>query len=259
MPDDAERRLLERGLVERGPRSSSPGRRTRPAARAPASSSAAATMSSRVSPASGVRDVVPPRRVRLLEQPDQRPASDALPRRSPGRAAPSSSSKRPRSSRYSNATYAAQPSESDVQSRFVPVDDPTPRASAPSPSGCARMAPCRRRDHALRARRPSGRSGSSWRSSVETPPLGRRRVEQLGDPLRPVAGIPVLADEVRVLGVDRGVVGGHDHPARRVELPRQVLERDRARPVVLPVAARRGSDRRGPSASARIGMRPGRT
>ncbi len=38
--------------------------------------------------------------------------------------------------------------------------------------------------------------------------------------------------------IDRCVVGGDDHPGRRVELPGQVLGRDRPDPVVLSVAAR---------------------
>jgi hypothetical protein len=48
----------------------------------------------------------------------------------------------------------------------------------------------------------------------------RRGAQLLGDPAGAAAGIPFVAEEVRVAGVDRRVVRRHDHPARRVELPR---------------------------------------
>ena len=49
---------------------------------------------------------------------------------------------------------------------------------------------------------------------------------------RPVARVPVVADEVRVPGVHGGVVGAHDLATFRVELPRQRITRHVADPLL---------------------------
>ena len=70
-------------------------------------------------------------------------------------------------------------------------------------------------------------AGSVWTAliCVEVHPLRSIGADLVDDPLRPLARIPLGADEVGPVLVDRGVVGGHDPAVLGVELMRQIVVR----------------------------------
>ena len=67
--------------------------------------------------------------------------------------------------------------------------------------------------------------------------IGAVQVDLLVDPFGAKARVPFLGHEVRVVRVDRRVVGGHDQAVLRIELPGQVVERDPAGPLAAAVIA----------------------
>ena len=206
----------------------------------------------------GRRDVVPPRRGRVVEQARSAPATTHSPPTYSRASGPSSSSNSAAQQAVLDAHVrrAAErlstshvPSQSRIRSR----------SSRPS-SGVAGSMPCEVRH---RRGRPAGRacpSGSSRMSSVVTPPPATA-VEQLDDPLRPVAGVPLGRDEVRVARRrPRRCWRVTIMPARRVELPRQLRRTGCSRSTrALPSLPRPDRGRRDRAGRRGSGCGPGRT
>ena len=94
-------------------------------------------------------------------------------------------------------------------------------------------------------------------SSVDGDAILAVAVEQVDDPLGPIARVPLRTELVRVVRVDRGVVGRDDPAGLGIELARQVVERDQVRPLVPPVGAADRVAAPCPAGSERIGMTPG--